>query len=93
MQDTGFDAGSFDAIVAWGVLFHLSAAEQAVVLAGVAKWLAPGGKFLFTSGKAKKTTESTMEGIAFRYVLLGSRRYDEILEGVGMHIVEEYDDQ
>lgn len=92
VQDAEFEAGSFDAIVAWGLLFHLSASAQAVLLAKVAKWLAPEGKLLFTSGGAKGTTESTMDGIVFRYVSLGSRRYGEILEKAGMHFVEEHAD-
>ncbi|MGE3274169.1 MAG: class I SAM-dependent methyltransferase [Vicinamibacterales bacterium] len=93
VQDAQFQAGSFDAVVAWGMLFHLSAAEQAEVLASVAKWLAPGGVFLFTSGDAEEIAESTMDGVRFRYVSLGSRRYREVLETAGMHIVEEHADE
>ncbi len=91
-QDAEFVAGSFDAVVAWGVLFHLRGAEQAAVIARVATWLAPGGKFLFTSGDVKETAENTMEGVAFRYVSLGAHQYREMLEAAGMHLVKEHAD-
>ena len=40
---------SFDAAISWGMIFHLSAADQAAVFAGVSRALKPSAPFLFTA--------------------------------------------
>ena len=88
-----FPTGSFDAVIAWGVLFHLSEAEQRDVIENVADWLRPGGRFLFTSGEAKGTTEGNMNGVAFPYTSLGVGGYRDITESAGMHLEANYHDE
>lgn len=87
VQDARFALESFEGVVAWGVLFHLSEAEQRATIDKVSAWLRPGGRFLFTSGDAPGMAESEMNGVAFRYVSLGVDGYRGRLEGVGMRLV------
>ena len=91
-QDADFAAGSFDAVVAWGVLFHLSEADQATVIRKVARWLSPGGRFVFTSGEAAGETTGEMNGVAFQYRSLGVERYRELLERAGMRLEHHHAD-
>lgn len=91
-QDAHFAPASFDAVVAWGVLFHLSEAEQVAAIARVSEWVRPGGRFLFTSGDAPGVAESEMDGVTFRYVSLGVGVYRSLLEEAGMRLFCHYDD-
>ncbi|MEM1041960.1 MAG: class I SAM-dependent methyltransferase [Bacteroidota bacterium] len=89
-QDARFEPETFDAVVAWGVLFHLSETEQAAVIGKVARWLRPGGRFVFTSGEAKGVTESKMDGVTFGYTSLGRDAYRRLAEASGMRWVRDY---
>ena len=89
-QDARVPLGSLDAVVAWGVVFHLADADQAAVLARASEWLRPGGTLLFTSGDTAGARDGTMDGVAFRYVSLDSEGYGRILERAGMHLVRDY---
>lgn len=91
-QEARFAAASFGAVVAWGVLFHLSEAQQRAVIRKVSGWLKPGGWFLFTAGDIRGEREGTMNGVAFRYVSLGARGYRDALEGAGMHLRADHRD-
>lgn len=88
-----FPAASFEAIVAWGVLFHLSEAEQQTVIGKVADWLRPGGWLLFTSGDVEDTTKGTMNGVTFQYASLGVTGYHEAVERAGMRLDVCYHDE
>lgn len=91
-EDARFAAGSFEAVVAWGALFHLPEAGQGLVIQKVSGWLAPAGRFLFTSGDVEGTREGVMGGVAFRYVSLGRRGYRTLLARSGMRLVEDHTD-
>ncbi len=86
VQEAQFTAGSFQGVVAWGVPFHLSDAEQEAVIAKVSEWLTPGGRFLFTSAEDEGVREGEMNGVPFRYVSLGASRYRRLLARVGMSL-------
>jgi len=86
IEDARFPPASFDAVVAWGVLFHLAEADQAAAIRSVATWLRGGGQFLFTSGAIAGVTESQMDGVTFRYVSLGADAYRHLVEGAGMRL-------
>lgn len=92
VQEAQFAAEAFEAVVAWGVLFHLSGAEQAAVISKVAEWLKPGGRFLFTSGGTEGTAEGEMNGVPFQYVSLGASRYRHLVERAGMHLERHHRD-
>lgn len=85
-QDAELDAGTFRGIVAWGVLFHMSAADQEAVIARVGAWLAPGGRFLFTAAAEAGERTGEMDGVAFRYVSLGADGYRRAVERAGMRL-------
>jgi 2-polyprenyl-3-methyl-5-hydroxy-6-metoxy-1,4-benzoquinol methylase len=83
---------SFDAVVAWGVMFHLSAEEQVLAIARFAKSLRMGGRLLFTAGKDRGESESPMNGVMFRYISLGSNEYQRVLHENGCDLLEEFFD-
>ena len=85
-----FPDDAFDAVVAWGVLFHLPEAGQRALIETVSAWLAAGGRFLFTSGDAEGVREGTMDGVPFRYVSLGPDGYRRALRAAGLHLVDHY---
>ena len=87
-----FEAGSFDAVVAWGVLFHLSVEEQGALVRKVSAWIRPGGRFLFTSGDVEGEREGTMDGVAFRYVSLDRDGYRRLLARSGLRLTTDYAD-
>lgn len=92
VQDARFAPGSFEAVVAWGVLFHLSAGEQEAAMERVSAWLKPDGRFLFTSGDISGVTEGQMNGVTFRYVSLGVRAYRDLLDQAGLLLEDEHSD-
>lgn len=92
VQDARFAPESFEAVVAWGVLFHLAEAEQATAIEKIAQWVRPGGRFLFTSGDVPGVAESEMHGVAFRYVSLGVGAYRTLLEASGMRLERHHAD-
>lgn len=93
IEEASFAAGSFEAVVAWGVLFHLPDAEQRAVIQRVADWLRPGGRFLFTSGDAEDTSEGEMDGVSFRYTSLGVDGYRDAVERAGMRLQSDHRDE
>lgn len=93
VQEADFAAGSFEAVVAWGVLFHLSEAEQRAVIRKVSDWLRPGGRFLFTSGGVEGTSEGEMNGVTFRYDSLGVSGYRDMIEKTEMRLKADHRDE
>jgi cyclopropane fatty-acyl-phospholipid synthase-like methyltransferase len=92
VQDAHFAAHSFDAVVAWGVLFHLSEADQRAVIPQVSEWLKPGGRFLFTSGDVEDSSQGEMNGVTFRYISLGVAGYRDLLQEAGMELKSHHRD-
>lgn len=92
IQDARFADGSFEAVVAWGVLFHLSPADQALTIERIASWLTPGGWFLFTSGATAGVRTGAMNGVSFDYCSLGSAAYRHLAEQAGMELDAEHTD-
>jgi len=92
-EEADFTAKSFEAVVAWGVLFHLSETEQRDVIGKVADWLKPGAWFLFTSGDVEGATEGEMNGVTFRYTSLGVSGYRNVIERAGMRLEASHHDE
>lgn len=88
-QRSDFFGRSFDAVICWGVMFHLDPEDQARIIEKVARHLNPGGFFLFTSGEREGVVEGEMNGVSFRYVSLGAAEYRRLLEGAGLQPTEE----
>ena len=88
IQDPDFFGRAFDGVVAWGVMFLLSRADQALVIAKVAHALNPRGSFLFTAPRPAAEWEDTLGGRDFSSVSLGVERYTEILNRNALRLIE-----
>lgn len=73
----------FDAIIGWDSLFHLSQADQALMIGRFGDWLRPRGRLLFTSGPEHGSVESEMFGTPFRYWSLDEAGYRDLLAAHG----------
>ncbi|GMU03771.1 class I SAM-dependent DNA methyltransferase [Corallococcus caeni] len=78
-------AQTFDAALAWGVLFHLRHEEQEQAIANIARALKPGAAFLFTSGDAHGSVDGApMNGVPFRYHSYSVQGYRDLLRAHGL---------
>ncbi|NOK07963.1 class I SAM-dependent DNA methyltransferase [Corallococcus exercitus] len=78
-------AQTFDAAIAWGVLFHLRHEEQEQAIANIARALKPGAAFLFTSGDAHGSMDGApMNGVPFRYHSYSVQGYRDLLRAHGL---------
>ena len=81
---------SFEAVVAWGMLFHLPQADQRRVVAEVSRVLCSGGAFLFTSGDVDDdsgTHVTPMNGVDFHYYSYSIEGYRRILDARGIDLL------
>lgn len=82
-----------DAVVAWGVLFHLDHQAQRQALAALARVLKPGAFLLFTSGDTEGSIEGEpMSGVRFRYHSFSVEGYRALLAGHGLNLEEVHAD-
>lgn len=82
---------TYDAAIAWGLMFLLDPAAQETVIARVGNALRSGGKFLFTAPWQDATWADSLTGRNSRS--LGREQYKSLLEHVGMSIVQELTDE
>lgn len=71
------------AVIAWDSFFHLSQADQAVMIERFGRWLDPGGRLLFTSGPDDGSVEGAMFGVAFSYASFDEAGYRDRLAKAG----------
>ena len=90
-QDSRFFGRSFDAAIAIGLLFLLSAEDQRAVIAGVAKALRPGGRLLFSAPREACEWQDLLTGR--RSLSLGEAGYARVLEESGLRLVDRYTDE
>ncbi|HET9216923.1 MAG TPA: class I SAM-dependent methyltransferase [Terriglobia bacterium] len=82
---------TFDGVLAWGLLFLLKPAAQAIVIEKVARALNPGGRFLFT---APKEPLEWLDGMTGRQSQsLGAQTYERLLRDAGLRWVGEEQDE
>ena len=81
---------TFDAVLAWGLMFLLKAEEQHRLIQKFAEVLIPGGRLLFTSAAKPVIWKDAMTGL--ESVTLGAEEYGKLLEAVGISVAEEYED-
>lgn len=91
VQESRFFDRTFDAALAWGLMFLLKAEEQHRLIQGFADILVPGGRLLFTSTAEPAVWNDVMTGLTS--ISLGADRYSELLGEVGMSVVSEYKDE
>ena len=91
VEDSAFFDRSFDAVIAWGLMFVLPAPSQFSLLERIGEVLVPGGRLLFTSSVRAGTWLDAMTGRNCQS--LGRKAYLEQLGRVGLVLHQEYDDE
>ncbi|MGC4072354.1 MAG: class I SAM-dependent methyltransferase [Nibricoccus sp.] len=91
VEASGFFDRTFDGVLAWGLLFLLKPAAQALVIEKVARALNPGGRFLFTAPKEPLEWSDAMTGRQSQS--LGAQTYERLLRDAGLTWVAEAEDE
>ena len=93
VEDSTFFDRTFDAAVAWGLIFLLRPEAQRRLISRVADRLVPGGRLLFTScaGTEPLIWNDAMTGQESRS--LGGMEYRKQLAAVGLTVTSEYEDE
>ena len=91
VEDSGFFNRSFDGVLAWGLMFLLSADTQRALIHKVALALNPSGRFLFTSPTQSCTWRDAVTGR--QSLSLGVESYTAILSDANLVLVGEHQDE
>ena len=91
VEDSTFFDRTFDAVLAWGLIFLLPADEQRRLIQRIADILVPGGRLLFTSADESLVWNDATTGLESRS--LGAVEYRARLAGAGLSVVREYPDE
>ena len=91
VEDCTFFDRNFDGVIAWGLMFLLSAEEQRRLIRRFADILSPRGRLLFTSCAEPSVWNDAMTGLESRS--LGAVEYRSQLATVGLSVVSEYEDE
>ncbi|MBI1277763.1 MAG: methyltransferase domain-containing protein [Anaerolineaceae bacterium] len=91
--DSAFFNRTFDAVLAWGLMFLLLPEDQRLLIQKVADVLVPGGRFLFTSstGTEPLVWNDAMTGLESRS--LGAAEYRYLLAKGGLSVTREFEDE
>ncbi|MHB1327566.1 MAG: class I SAM-dependent methyltransferase [Gemmatimonadales bacterium] len=90
-EASAFFDRTFDGVLAWGLLFLLQPAAQALVIEKVAAALNPGGRFLFTAPKEPLEWLDAMTDRPSQS--LGAPTYERLLRNAGLTHVSEAQDE
>jgi SAM-dependent methyltransferase len=82
VEASAFFDRTFDGVLAWGLLFLLEPAAQALVIEKVAAALGPGGRFLFTAPDEPLEWLDAMTDRPSQS--LGAQTYERLLRGAGL---------
>jgi len=91
VEDSTFFNRTFDAVIAWGLIFLLPTEEQRRLIQRVADILVPGGRLLFTSEDKPLVWNDAMTGLESRS--LGAVEYRNQLAAAGLSVIREYEDE
>jgi SAM-dependent methyltransferase len=91
VEESTFFNRTFDAAIAWGLLFLLPADIQRAVIGRVARTLVSGGRFLFTAPREPCTWTDVMTGVTSQS--LGQDAYQRELQSHGLELVENDTDE
>lgn len=91
VQDSKMFGRTFDAVLAWGLLFLLNAEDQHRLIKRFAEILVPDGRLLFTSTAKPVVWKDGMTDLDS--VSLGAEQYGKLLGAVGLTVTEEYEDE
>jgi SAM-dependent methyltransferase len=82
---------TFDAVLAWGLMFLLNSESQHRLIQRFAEILIPGGRLLFTSTSKPAVWTDGMTGM--ESFSLGAEEYRKLLGAVGISVADEYEDE
>lgn len=91
VQDSPFFNRTFDAVLAWGLMFLLSPDDQRHLIQKIADIMVPGGWLLFTSPPEPVVWNDAMTGLESRS--LGAEEYRRQLAAIGLSVIAEYEDE
>ena len=91
VQASEFFNRTFSGVLAWGLLFLLEPAAQALVIEKVARALEPRGRFLFTAPRLPLEWLDAMTGR--RSQSLGEHAYEQLLRDAGLRWVAAAEDE
>ena len=91
VQESRLFDRTFDAALAWGLMFLLPAEDQHRLIQRFAEILVPGGRLLFTSAAKPGVWNDAMTGL--ESLSLGAEQYRSLLGAVGISLAEEYEDE
>ena len=91
IQESRLFDRTFEAALAWGLMFLFQAEDQHRLIQRFAEILVPGGRLLFTSAAKPGVWNDAMTGL--RSLSLGAEQYRSRLGAVGITVAEEYEDE
>jgi SAM-dependent methyltransferase len=91
VEASNFYNEKFQAIVAWGLIFLLRPADQADLIAKIARALHIGGRFLITAPAEEVTWQDNMTGLDS--YSLGAKGYHHLMNTNGLVVASEYKDE
>lgn len=91
IEDAALFGRTFDAVVAWGLVFLLTDAAQRQLLDRVSSLLNPGGSFLFTAPAEACEWQDVLTGVTSRS--LGAEAYRRLARAAGLETVREGEDE
>jgi SAM-dependent methyltransferase len=91
VQESRLFNRTFDAVLAWGLMFLLRDEDQHRLIQKFAEILVAGGRLLFTSAAKPGVWNDAMTGL--ESLSLGAEQYRELLGAVGISVAEEYEDE
>jgi SAM-dependent methyltransferase len=90
VQESTFFHRTFDAVLAWGLIFLLSTADQRRLIQRFAEILVPGGRLLFTAPAPACIWNDAMTDLESRS--LGVEEIRRLLAQAGFSVTREYED-
>jgi SAM-dependent methyltransferase len=91
VQDSGMFDRTFDAVLAWGLMFLLNVEDQHRLIERFSEILVPGGRLLFTSPATSGNWIDAMTNL--ESVSLGAEQYRKLLDASGLTVSQEYEDE
>jgi SAM-dependent methyltransferase len=91
VEASAFFNRTFDGVLAWGLLFLLEPAAQALLIKKVARALPPGGRFLFTAPREPLAWLDAMTDRPSQS--LGAPTYERLLRNAGLTWVSDAYDE
>jgi len=91
VEESLFFHRTFDAVLAWGLMFLLRPEAQRRLIERMAGILVPGGRLLFTSPPEPLVWNDAMTGL--ESCSLGAGEYRKQLSAAGLSVTSEYEDE